>query len=104
MGFTPADPKEMKKLLKGRKSLLLERVERENKQLEGKVCPECGSPTYPVLRGPGPFTLQVLLQCTYCKVLFEPDTGIIVKFGEAYEPMPVRTDLFVNADEDPQGS
>jgi len=105
MEFKPADPEWLRKQLEGQQDILTAAAERANEYYKSKTCPECGSPTYPVLDTKNPFmadglTPKCLLQCTYCKTLFEPDTEIRVETGEAYEPLATVADLYVQDLED----
>lgn len=107
--FQTADPKKMRLLLEGHESLLIPEITRLHELYASKVCPECGSPCRVAVDSDRPFkpgqaTPNVLLHCTYCRAVIEPETDIIVKFGEAYEPLPTPADLFINEPEDPPDS
>lgn len=100
MEFQPADPEWIRKMLEGRKSVLEQLSKEDDAHYASKSCPSCGAAMYPVVDSNNPFvpgriTPKCLLQCTYCKTMIEPDTGIIVKTGEAYEPVPTVADLFI---------
>lgn len=103
MEFKPADPEWIRKQLEGHTDILTPAIKRSEEYYKSKTCPSCGSPTYAVLDIKNPFssdglTPKCLLQCSYCPTLFEPDTGILVETGEAYEPLPTVSDLFVQED------
>ncbi len=103
MEFLPADPDKIRKLLEGRESVLEERLKEDERYYASKTCPECNASCFAVLDEKQPFTSgrltpKCLLHCTSCKTIFEPDTGVIVKTGEAYRPVPTATDIFVRND------
>jgi len=107
--FRTADPDEMRRQLEGHESLLIPEVARLHERYASMTCPECDSPCRPVINTdrpfkPGQVTPNVLLHCNHCKAIFEPETKIIIRFGEAYDPLPTPADLFVNEPWDPLGS
>ena len=98
--FEEADQEWLKKVLEPYKSTVDQAAKDNMEYFASKTCPGCGSPMYPVKdvshsRTDGLISTKFLLHCTYCRTVIEPDTGIIVKSGEAYEPLPTIADLFI---------
>jgi hypothetical protein len=99
-----ADQEEMRRLLEGHESLLIPAVQKAEERYASMTCPECGSPCRQVVDADRPFTPgkvlpNILMHCTYCRAVFEPDTGLIIHFGEAYTPLPTSADLFIRVNE-----